>query len=258
MEKKRYHLMDEVRGFAVLCMVFFHGFYSVNMVLGSSAAYRLITFFMPAEPYFAALFLFISGISSTLSSSNLKNALRLSGVAVAISAVTILGTELLDMEMAIYFGIIHLIAVCLFLAAALDKIKIKWPAVWLVISLAIFLVAYDLVYGYPFLPFMGLSRLGVRMPYGYEGMWWLLPFGFPEPSTPYMADYFPVLPWLFMFLMGRFSANMGRGKLPRFMEKKIIPPLGYLGRHSLIIYVLHQPIIFGLCYIILALSGGSI
>ncbi len=258
MEKKRYHLLDELRGFAVLCMVFFHGFFSVYMVLESRDAWRLIQFFRPAEPYFAALFLFISGICSTLSASNLKNALRLTGVAVAISAVTVLGTKFLEIDMSIYFGIIHLIAVCLFLAAALDRIKVRWPAVWLVTSLVFFLIGYDLIYGEPFLPFAGLSRLGIRLPYGFEGMWWLLPFGFPEPSTPYMADYFPIIPWVFMFLIGRFTALLGRGKLPRFMEKKLIPPLGYLGRHALIIYVLHQPVIFGLCYIILALSGGSI
>ena len=91
MEKVRYHLLDEIRGFAVLCMIFFHGFYAVGMILDYRLAYTLIRIFDPAEPYFAALFIFISGVCSTLSSSNFKNFLRLALVAVGISLVTVVG-----------------------------------------------------------------------------------------------------------------------------------------------------------------------
>lgn len=259
MEKKRYHLIDEARGFAVLCMVVFHAFFSVSMVMGFDWADRLIRFFSPAEPFFAALFVFISGISSTLSSSNLKNALKLSIVAVGITVVTLIGTKLTGMEMSIYFGVIHMLACCLFLAAVLDKFRMRLPFLWIIVALALFLLGYDLVFGYPFLPKLGLSSLGVYMPYGYEGKWWLLPFGFPQPSTGAMADYFPIIPWVFMFIAGRASACLrGKGVLPRFAEKSRIKPFSFIGRHALIIYILHQPVIFGACYAVQFMLGGSI
>ena len=256
MEKKRYHMLDEIRGFAVVCMVVFHGYFAAYMVLDSYEASRLIGFFAPAEPWFAALFIFISGVSSTLSSSNLKNALRLSAVAVGISFITLIFGKILSMNLAIYFGVIHLLAVCLFLAALLSKTRLKMPAVWMILSLALFLLSYDLVYGYPFFGGLGLSRIGVRLPYGFEGVWWLLPFGFPELSVPPMADYFPIFPWVFMFIIGRAAAGFkNAGQLPAFAEKRRIAPLGFIGRHALVIYILHQPLAFGIMFLIKIIAG---
>lgn len=256
MEKKRYHLLDEIRGIAVVCMVVFHGLFAAYLVLDSYEASRLIGFFAPAEPWFAALFIFISGVSSCLSSSNLKNAIRLSAVALAISLATILFGEILSMNLAIYFGVIHLLALCLFLAAAMDKIRFKLPAVWIILCLILFFISYDLVYGYPLLGELGLSRAGIRLPYGFEGVWWLLPFGFPELSVPPMADYFPVFPWVLIFLAGKISASIKkRGNLPAFAEKRRIAPLGFIGRHALIIYILHQPVAFAIAFLIKFIAG---
>lgn len=259
--KTRYHLLDELRGLAVLCMVVYHGFFSVSMVLNIPLSDRLIAFFMPAEPFFAALFIFISGICSTLSRSNLKNGLRLAVIALGITAVTVVGDRLLDINMSIFFGVIHLLACCLLLAALTDKLKVKYrfPKISLAVLALLFLITYDLVFGSPFLPCLGLSELGVKMPYGFTGHPWLLLFGFPEPGIGAMADYFPLTPWVFMFFMGACFANIrGRGVLPAFFAKKRVGFLGAVGRHSLIIYVVHQPVIFGLCYLTLFLTGGNI
>ena len=57
----RYFLLDEIRGFAVICMVFFHAFYTCFETLSIGFFGDLINFFLPAEPFFAAGFIFISG-----------------------------------------------------------------------------------------------------------------------------------------------------------------------------------------------------
>ena len=49
---KRIHLMDELRGFAVFCMVFYHGFYTLAFLMNQSWGEWLYRFFMPAEPWF--------------------------------------------------------------------------------------------------------------------------------------------------------------------------------------------------------------
>lgn len=74
--KKRIYLLDELRGLAVFCMVFYHAFYSMSEFFGFEIGTKLLDFFTPAEPFFAALFIVISGISSRLSHDNTKRGVR--------------------------------------------------------------------------------------------------------------------------------------------------------------------------------------
>ena len=61
--RQRIHLLDELRGFAVFCMVFYHAFYSIGYFFNWDWGLVLLNFFSPAEPYFAGMFILISGIS---------------------------------------------------------------------------------------------------------------------------------------------------------------------------------------------------
>lgn len=68
--------------------------------------------------------------------------------------------------------------------------------------------------------------------------------GFP-PAGFYSSDYFPLLPWLFLFWAGYFlHFCMGRARMEP-LRRSVCAPLGWLGRHSLGIYLLHQPVIYG-------------
>ena len=101
--KQRIHLMDELRGFAVFCMVFYHGFYTLAYLYHLELGKILLYFFMPAEPWFAGLFILIAGVSSNLSHSNLIRGLKLAGVALVVT----LATWLVVPEERILFGILH-------------------------------------------------------------------------------------------------------------------------------------------------------
>ena len=68
--EKRIVIMDEIRGFAVFCMVFYHMFYAMYAFFDISAGKQLFDFFMPFQPLFAWIFIFISGMSSRLSHHN--------------------------------------------------------------------------------------------------------------------------------------------------------------------------------------------
>ena len=81
--RPRIHTMDELRGLAVLCMIFYHAFYTMAFLFGIPLGRTLLYFFMPAEPYFAGLFILISGISCQLSHSNLIRGAKLLLVAAA-------------------------------------------------------------------------------------------------------------------------------------------------------------------------------
>ena len=71
--------MDEIRGLCVLLMIFYHAFYTMSMLFHWELGTKLLVFFSPAEPFFAGLFILISGISSQLSHSNLIRGLELPG-----------------------------------------------------------------------------------------------------------------------------------------------------------------------------------
>lgn len=69
-------------------------------------------------------------------------------------------------------------------------------------------------------------------------------FGF-FPRGFFSTDYFPLLPWLFLFWAGYFlHFCMGRARMEP-LRRSVCPALGWMGRHSLLLYLLHQPVIYG-------------
>ena len=71
-------------------------------------------------------------------------------------------------------------------------------------------------------------------------------FGFPDANFA-SADYFPILPWIFMFFLGTYAGKfIKEGHMPKWFYTIKIPFLPVAGRNTLIIYVVHQPIIYGL------------
>lgn len=239
--KQRYNLLDELRGFAVICMVVFHGIYLLCTMFSNNTAYTLYRFFSPAEPYFAAFFIFLSGLCSILSRSNLKRGLKLSTVALIITSVTIAAGEL-GLDVAIYFGVIHLLAFCMIICGLFYKALIKFPSlVGLIICLIIFFITYSVDTGSLWL---FISRYSLPDSwYNTNFLFWL---GFPNSSFT-SADYFPVFPWLFMFLSGFFAGSFFRKHgFPSFFKAGPVPFLGTVGRNALLIYILHQPVLYSL------------
>ena len=78
-------------------------------------------------------------------------------------------------------------------------------------------------------------------------------FGF-LPFDFYSTDYFALLPWLFLFWAGYFlHFCMGRQRMEP-LRRSVCPALGWMGRHSLLLYLLHQPVIYGLLALIFSLQ----
>jgi uncharacterized membrane protein len=84
---------------------------------------------------------------------------------------------------------------------------------------------------------------------------WLLPFGL-IPAKYYSIDFFPLLPWFGVVLMG---ISIGHYLYPEAQrgiqfsinaEKKVLKSICFLGRHSLHVYFLHQPVLFLLIFLL--------
>lgn len=242
--RRRIYLMDELRGFAVFCMVFYHGFYTLAYLYNIEAGMILLRFFMPAEPYFAGLFMLISGISSDLSHSNLKRGLRLLAIALAVTLVT----GLIVPDELIVFGILHFLSVCMILYGLAqpfaDRFRFSWIAVFACALL--FVCTMGIPRGY-----VGLSpQLGVLLPDSLYRTNWLAPLGIYNESFR-SSDYFPLFPWIFVFTAGTVLGKLAREeRFPAFMYPSRVPFFSWLGRHALILYIAHQPVIYGVCWLV--------
>ena len=79
---------------------------------------------------------------------------------------------------------------------------------------------------------------------------WLYPLGFTAPGF-FSADYFPLLPWFFLFLLGTGLGGWClRNRESQILTAPLPRMLTWPGRHSLMIYVLHQPVLYGISYLI--------
>ena len=252
--KKRIYLLDELRGLAVFCMVFYHAFYSMSEFFNIAVGTKLLDFFTPAEPFFAALFIVISGMSSRLSHNNTKRGVRLLCVALALTVVTAVIMPMMHFEGAeIYFGILHLLSLSMLifsaLRAGLDKIN---PIVGIIICIAIYIFTYGVSAGY-----VGIAGLKTfNLPAVLYRTNYFMPLGFFNSSF-HSADYFPLIPWIFLFWTGLFLWRF----LRPYAEETVrgwpaCRPLVWLGRHSLWAYLLHQPVLLGFIFLLSILTGS--
>lgn len=221
--KQRIWELDAARGAALIGMVVIHLIYDLVDLFGVIRWNQPVGYLLFKNNY-GLLFLVISGISVTLGSRCVKRGFQVFCCGFICTAVT-LGMYLLnftDRSIIIYFGVLHCLGVCMMLWPLFRKS----PSAVLVV-LGLILVA------------AGLYLRTTAFPF-----WWLMPIGF----VPYgfaSSDYFPLMPNLGYFLLG---AAMGRKAYP---EKKSLfptetPRLSFLcwcGRNSLMIYLLHQPVL---------------
>lgn len=244
--KKRYHLLDELRGFAVLCMVFYHAFYLMAFSFESQIGLTLLNFFTPLEPIFAAFFIFLSGVCSFLTRSNFSRGIKLLLVAVGVTIATAYLFPLLSLTgFEIYFGVLHLLATGMLLVALFKPMILKIPSyIGFAVSIILFFLTYNTQNGY-----LGFGNLAIELPEVlYEKNLFVLGF---FGSDFWSADYFPLLPWLFMFFAGAFIGKLENvGKFPNFLEKRLMPFFTFFGKRALIIYILHQPVIYGVFYVL--------
>ena len=242
-KRPRIHLIDEIRGLAIILMVFYHAFYLLGCQFGFELMSDAQKFFEPLQPPFACLFILISGYSSNLSHSNFLRGLRLLIISLGFTAVTALLLPRFGFYGAeIYFGILHLLSVSMLVFACTKKLTEKIPEkAGVVFCLLLFILTYGVQDG---------KMLFIDLPEVLYANGLTAVFGF-LPAGYYSADYFPILPYIFMFFCGAFIGRyFEKNTLPRQFYTLHFRPLAIIGQKTLIIYILHWPLIFVLGLII--------
>ncbi len=158
-----------------------------------------------------------------------------------VSIVTIAFTP----ESRILFGVLTLIGSCMILVSlAAPLLRLCSAPAGLCVSFLLFLCTKTIAEGYIGL---GAWRL-LELPEAWYSNWLTTYLGFPMKGF-FSTDYFALLPWLFLFTAGYFLHRMARRReWLAFLENGRIKPLEWIGRHSLSIYMLHQPLIYLLLF----------
>jgi len=246
--RARVGFLDETRGLCIILMVLYHGLFNVVFLFGWDFTLTNDTqvlhalWHMPAmrfaQPFVAGIFIFISGIACRYSRSNLKRGGIVLALGLCITAVMLYFMP----EQAIYFGILHFMGSAMIIFAllnrALDKIT---PGLGFLICAVLFALTMNIPNG--FFGFSGVWTLSI--PVGWTEINWLIPLGFAVAG----ADHFPLLPWLFLYIAGSYlGVAFVRRDMPDFFYRNRSRFLAATGRKTIYIYILHQPVLFGLMY----------
>ena len=231
--KNRIYLLDTIRGILIIGVVVYHILFDLYDLFDVSACQFIITKYADfIRDFGAGTLIFISGISSRLSRSNIKRGIKAIIFSILLSIVTYFA------DCFIFFGIIHFMGTAMLIYGLLEKFLIKLDGiVAILVSFILFVICIyvldnsiypkewnDTVYGYVL---------------GFDG-------------GKYMSwDYFPLLRWIFLFITGTYVGKYFKeGRIPGFFYKDFCKPITFLGRYTIWIYLLHQPIVMGILMII--------
>jgi len=237
--KTRYELLDTIRGTMLISMMVYHACWNFVYIYGlpwrwyeTKAAYLW-------QQSICWTFILLSGFCFSLGKRHLKSG----GMVFAGGAVVTLITMLFMPSNRVVFGVLTCIGSCILLLGVLEKGLRKIPVEWgLTVSFFLFLLFKNINSGYISLGKWKILELPREW---YQNLWTSF-WGFPH-SGFYSTDYFSVFPWIFLFITGfyLYGIFVKYGWLEKPFMKTGVTPLSFLGRHSLIIYLLHQPVIFG-------------
>ncbi len=239
--KTRVKMLDILRGAAVIGMVLHHALVSYEIVFQQSVPILYTAVFTAVQLLFVAVFLIISGICTHYSKNVLKRGVIvfLAGMLLTVATCYVLPAfEIYGLN--IYFGILHMFGLSMILYALTQKVLKKIPAPVGIIVFTLCFIAYYAFY---------LSG-------PTSDSWLLLPFGFLPNSMEYYGDYYPLLPFFFLFLVGTYIGKYVKAnKFPNWFYNSSCPPLEFCGRYSLYVYILHQPIIFPIMILLYSLKS---
>lgn len=222
--------IDNLRSLAIIAMVLFHFSFDLRHFGFTSADFYRDPFWLHARSVILSSFLFLAGVSLVLAQSTAQGRARfwrqVARVAVAALLVSA-ATYIVFPQRYIWFGVLHAIAVSLLLLRPLASRP------WLALALGVAMIVAGNTWASPW----------------FDGpTWGWVGFMTAKPAT---EDYVPLFPWTGVMLLGMAAAHgVRRGDFRAMACVARLPAgLGVLGRHSLAIYLVHQPVLFGLVYL---------
>ena len=225
--RRRFDILDAWRTLAIVLMVTYHFLYDLY-IFGVMTAEQLFSAPLNVlERFICCSFILLAGASARFSRNNLRHGL------IVLTAGLIVEAGAMIAGQAIRWGVLMLLGSSMALYHFLGKGLQKIPG-WLLAAGGgglFFLTRW----------WTGRTIVSVK---------WLYPLGFMFHGF-YSADYFPLMPWFFLFLVGTVLGGWCLERRDsRLLTMQMPKALTWPGRHSLVIYVLHQPVLYGISYLI--------
>lgn len=248
---ERFWEVDSLRGIAIIMMISYHFLFDINFFgIYPVDVYGGFLWFMARATAFT--FIFLVGISLTLSNARaeirggynggkgfnkfLKRGIKIFSLGILITIVTWI---FIPQEF-IMFGVLHFIGLSIILAYPFINRKN------LDLILGIFVIIVGIYLG--------------NFTFNFNWLFWV---GF-IPNNLQTVDYFPLFPWFGVILIGLFFGSIlyknyqRQFKLPDLADSYPVRGFSFLGRNSLVIYLIHQPVLIIILYLLGAINLSSL
>lgn len=235
--------LDTIRGITLLSMMLYHTCWDLVFLFGKKIpGYSGLGGYVWQQSI-CWTFILLAGFCWSLGSHHLKRGLIVFGSGILITFVTLLVMP----ESRVIFGVLTLIGSCMLLLIPMEKLLLKLRAeIGLAGSFLLFLLFRNVNTGY-----LGFGNWNIlKLPDGFYENLFTTYLGFPQKGF-FSADYFSLLPWFFLFLTGFYLYQLVQKN--HMMEKLFswrVPGFDVIGRHSLLIYLLHQPAVFAISWML--------
>ena len=242
MPKPRYSLLDLIRGLALVSMMTYHASWDLVYLFGVDWPWYHSEGAFLWQQATCWTFILLSGFCAPMGRSRYKRGLTVFACGWIITLVM----KLFMPATPNLFGILVFLGSAMMIVHALRGVLAKLPPLpgaWL-----------------SFLTFIGLrwinrgtigwGRLTLTLPEGLYRNDFTAFLGFPHSGFR-STDYFALLPWFFLFLTGYFIYRLAekKGWLAHLPDLQL-PVLNLLGRYSLYVYMAHQPVIYGILWLV--------
>ena len=245
----RYRLLDTLRGFSLVSMILYHICWDLVHMYGFDWPWFMKTQGYLWQQSICWLFIFVSGFCQGLKRDErtLSSACK-RGLVIMVSGLLVTAATLVFApEAKIIFGVLFFLGFSIMLTAWLGPLLRKIPAkAGLLCSTILLFIFRNINDGNLGFETIILCRLpDFLYEHGLLGSF----LGLQDKNFS-SADYFSFIPWYFLFIKGYFICRnilqkretKGLSGLPAVFTKGV-PVLETLGQHSLLVYLLHQPVI---------------
>lgn len=232
--KRRYHGLDTLRGITLLSMITYHACWDLVYIFGKDWTWYRSDGAYLWQQSICWTFILLSGYCFSMGRAPWKRGLMAFGGGIAVTAVTLFAMP----DAPAICGVLTLLGSATLLTVPLRKVLERMkPRLGLAASFSAFLLLRDINTG--FLGFEGAQI--AQLPEALYRSYLTAYLGFP-PAGFVSSDYFSLLPWLFLFWTGYFLYRLHSGERKPGLR---LPVITAMGRRSLLIYLLHQPVLYG-------------
>lgn len=225
--KQRIDILDVWRSLAILLMLVYHFLYDLALFGVISWGQLFSAPLNAMQKFICCSFILLAGASARFSRNNLRHGLVVLAAGILVELGALVGGQV------IRFGVLMLLGCSMVIYHFLGNYLQKLPGWLLAAGCVVLYAASD--------RWTDAVTVSCR---------WLYPLGLQYPGFS-SADYFPLLPWLFLFLIGTALGGWClRRRDSRLLAAPLPRPVTFLGRHSLLIYIIHQPILYGISWLL--------